>query len=121
MMVSAEFLKDEGDAMGKQDPYLAFEYETKKYRTAVQDDAGKSAKYDDVFLLENVEEQARSGKDVVMQAYDYDMDGDDLLGAANAVSLAAMCADQNVQRHTMDIFLNYKKTGHLVFESKFVF
>ena len=60
-MVQAEFLKDEGDVMGKQDPYLAFEYEGRKFKTAVKDDAGKSAKYDDVFLLEHVEEQARSG------------------------------------------------------------
>lgn len=38
----------------------------------MKDDAGKSASFDDVFLLENVEEQARSGKDLVIQAYDYD-------------------------------------------------
>lgn len=55
-MKQAEFLKDDGDAMGKQDPFLAFEYEGRSFKTAVQDDAGKSATYDDVFLLENVEE-----------------------------------------------------------------
>ena len=86
-------MKDEGDVMGKQDPYLAFEYEGRMFKTSVQDDAGKSAKYDDVFLLDNVEEQARSGLDIVMKAFDHDMDGDDCLGAANAISLTSMCAD----------------------------
>lgn len=55
-LLQAEFLKDEGDALGKQDPFLQFVYETRTYKTAVKDDAGLKATYDDVFLLENVEE-----------------------------------------------------------------
>lgn len=116
-MMAAEFLKDEADAMGKQDPFLAFDYDNRQFKTAVRDDAGTSAKFNDVFLLENVEEQARSGKDLVMQAYDYDTAANDLLGAANGVSLASMCADPTPQRHQLDIFKNFKKTGYLVFES----
>ena len=96
-------------------------YEDFQFKTAVQDDAGKSAKFNDVFVLENVEEQARSGKDLVMQAYDYDALQNDILGEANAVSLVSMCADESSQRHTLDLFKDYKKTGYLVFESRFVF
>lgn len=55
-MISAEFLKDEGDALGKQDPFLSFKYEGKQLKTLVKDDAGKKASFDDVFLLDNVEE-----------------------------------------------------------------
>ena len=41
-------------------------FDERKFKTAVQDDAGKKASYDDVFLLENVVERAQAGKDLVM-------------------------------------------------------
>ena len=56
-----------------------------------------------------------------MKAFDYDTMANDILGTANAVTLTSMCADENVQTHRMDIFKNMKKTGFLVFESKFIF
>ena len=56
-----------------------------------------------------------------MSAYDYDSMGDDILGSANAVTLASMCADTNTQVHKMNIFNNMKKAGFIVFESRFVF
>ena len=92
-MISAEFLKDEGDTLGNQDPFLQFIYEDKPFKTAVQDDAGKKATYNDVFLLENVEEQARGGKDLVMQAFDHDVTASTLLGEASAISLTSMCCN----------------------------
>lgn len=120
-MKAAEFLKDEGDAFGKQDPFLQFIYEDNKYKTDVQDDAGLKASYNDVFLLENVEEQARGGKDLVVQAYDHDVASSDILGEANAISLISMCADLKSQVHKVDIFHNLKKTGSIEFESKFIY
>ena len=45
----------------------------------------------------------------------------DILGTANAVTLASMCADLNPITHRLNIFKDFKKTGHIVFESQFVF
>lgn len=90
-------------------------------KTKVHDNAGKFAKYDDVFLLDNVEEQAKAGNNLIMQAYDHDVGTCDLLGEANPVSLLKMCADEEKHIHKLDIFYEFKKTGFLVFESRFVY
>ena len=52
--------------MGKQDPFLAFTYDFKEYQTAVKDDAGKKASFDDVFILDQVDGEARSGETLVI-------------------------------------------------------
>ena len=82
----AIFLKDEGDLLGKQDPYLAFKYQDKEVRTKVQDGAGKEAKFDDVFILDNIESSAKNGKELVMEAWEYDLDANDLLGICNPLT-----------------------------------
>ena len=46
----------------------------------MQDDAGKSAKYNDVFLLEHVHTHIMDGEELTMQAYDHDVGSSDLLG-----------------------------------------
>lgn len=120
-MVTAEFLKDAGDTLGKQDPFLAFGYDGRQYKTEVKDDAGKSATYDDVFLLENIQEQALSGKELTMQAYDHDVGSSALLGEAVPISLTRMCSSLEPQTHRVDIFHEFKKSGFIVFESRFVF
>jgi len=56
-----------------------------------------------------------------MQAYDHDVGTCDLLGEANPVSLLKMCADEEKHIHKLDIFHEFKKTGFLVFESRFVY
>ena len=53
-MEEANFLKD-GDLIGKQDPYLQFLYDSSLFTTAIQDDAGLHAEFNDIFMLENVE------------------------------------------------------------------
>ena len=45
---SATFLKD-ADMVGKQDPYIKFEYEGKSLKTDVKDDAGKAAEWNETF------------------------------------------------------------------------
>lgn len=96
-------------------------YEGLPFKTAVSDDAGKKATYDDIFLLENVEEQARGGKDLVMQAFDHDIGSSSLLGEACPISLTSMCSGPEPQKHQIDIFHQFKKSGFIVFESKFIF
>jgi len=53
-MEEANFLKDT-DLIGKQDPYIQFIYEDSLFTTAIQDDAGLHAVFNDIFMLENVE------------------------------------------------------------------
>jgi hypothetical protein len=45
----ANFLKDDADFIGKQDPFIKFKYDGNYYETDVQDDAGKHAKWDETF------------------------------------------------------------------------
>lgn len=65
-MKTAEFLKDEADTFGKQDPFIQFIYEGRKLKTEVQDDAGKKASFNDIFVLDNVEEQAKGANSITM-------------------------------------------------------
>lgn len=72
-------------------------------------------------MLENVEEQARSGEELALESFDYDVVGsNDSLGKANPISLVSMCADESAHTHKMDLFKDYKKTGSIVFQSRFV-
>ena len=50
----AHFLKD-SDLVGKQDPFIQFEYDNITFKTEVKDDAGKDALFNDIFLLEHIE------------------------------------------------------------------
>ena len=100
---------------------MQFMYEGKIYKTAVKDDAGLKATYDDVFLLENVEEQARSGKDLVIQACDHDVGCSSLLGEMNALSLTSLCSTEDTKEHLKDIFHNFKKSGFIKFRSRFIY
>lgn len=45
----ANFLKDDADFIGKQDPFIRFAYDGKSYETDVKDNAGKHAKFDETF------------------------------------------------------------------------
>lgn len=59
-MEEANFLQD-SDLIGKQDPYIQFEYDSSKFTTATQEDAGLHAVFNDVFMLENIESQIKEG------------------------------------------------------------
>lgn len=86
MIQSATFLKD-ADTFGKQDPYMQFKYEGKEYKTEVKDDAGKSAKWDDTFMMENILSLAKSNEQLVFEAYDKDIGSSDLLGFTDAIDI----------------------------------
>lgn len=118
-MKEATFLKD-SDMIGKQDPYLQFTYEEIALKTDVQDDAGLHAKFDDQFLLENIELEAKQGLSLVMEAYDKDIASSDLLGKANAISYYKLIVDENVHEWDLDLFQDYKKTGNVKFTTQFI-
>ena len=48
----ANFLKDDGDVIGKQDPFVCFVHDGKKFKTETHQNAGKEARFNDVFRLE---------------------------------------------------------------------
>ena len=53
-MKEATFLKD-SDLVGKQDPYIQFEYDDNTFKIDVQDDAGLKATFNDIFMMEHIE------------------------------------------------------------------
>ena len=120
-MLEAHFFKDSGDDFGKQDPYLAFKCCGQEYRTKVKDDAGKDATFDDVFLVSKVENAAKAGEALIVEARDSDVAVDDVLGTANPLTYQSLCADEAAHAFAVDIFSEYKKAGWIKFETKFIF
>ena len=66
---SAVFLRD-ADLIGKQDPYITFNYEDKTLKTDVKDGAGLNATWNETFQLPNIKNQAAKGGNIIFEAYD---------------------------------------------------
>ena len=92
-LVEASFLKDT-DTFGKQDPYLQFHYDGIDLKTEVKDDAGLQAKFNEQFVLENIDAPAKNGEELVIKAFDKDVGSSDLLGSANPITYIKMVADR---------------------------
>lgn len=86
----------------------------------MQDDAGTHAIFDETFLLDEVEEQVRLGKDLVLVAQEADLTSSDELGAAEPLSLVSLVADREVQRFHVDLYLDCMRTGSLMFTTQFI-
>ena len=85
-ILEANFLKDDGDAFGKQDPYIRFFHNGQMFRTRTQQDAGKHAKFIRVFKLENLEKPVNGNEQITFEAFDEDTTSDDLLAVAHPLS-----------------------------------
>lgn len=103
IIVSARFYKD-ADMVGKQDPYISFMYNGKKVRTDTKDDAGKNAEWNEKFCLTQVQHQVQSGKRFVLEAYDHDVDADDLLGKTKGISYVTLVADEDLKEHELGLY-----------------
>ena len=55
-----------------------------------------------------------------MEAYDKDVASSDKLGSANPISYYKLIKDEEEHLHELDIFLDYKKAGHVKFTTKFI-
>ena len=84
-VLEANFLKDDGDAFGKQDPFVQFVHNAKTLKTKTHQDAGKHAKFDEVFRLDNLEQLVTKNQSITFEAYDEDACGSDLLAKAKPV------------------------------------
>lgn len=117
----ATFLKD-SDLIGKQDPYIQFTYDEEEFKTDIQDDAGLHAKFTDVFVLENIQNQIKEdvAAQLVMKAFDKDVASSDLLGTALATSMINFVQDDKEHEHDFDIWHEFKRTGNMKFTTKFI-
>lgn len=118
-MEEASFLKDE-DFLGKQDPFVQFEYDGVINKTEVQKDAGTQAYFDETFLLDEVQEQVRLGKDLVIVTLDEDLTSSDVLGTAVPLSIVSLVQNREEKTWKVDLFHEYKKTGTITFTTQFI-
>jgi Ca2+-dependent lipid-binding protein len=116
----ATYLKD-ADMFGKQDPFCDFTYGGKKYKTAVQDDAGKKANFNEKFELEDLHENINES--LIVNSYDEDPGSVDFLGAIKPIPIATIVKKTGVIDHGwLDLFdKKGKKAGQLSLASEFIF
>lgn len=114
----ATFLKDL-DMIGKQDPYIQFDYGKRVFKSKVQGDQGLRAKFDDIFTLKNIQNAIESGQKLVLNAYDEDVGSSELLGSMYPMSYVPMVNNLETM-HNIDLFINYKKSGNIKFSTKFL-
>ena len=54
-ILEANFLRDDGDTFGKQDPFARFEHLGEKHRTKTHEDGGRHADFGEVFELGSID------------------------------------------------------------------
>lgn len=54
-IAEANFLRDDGDTFGKQDPFARLTHNGTIFKTATHQDAGKEARFSEKFKLEGLE------------------------------------------------------------------
>ena len=115
-ILEANFLKDDGDAFGKQDPFVKFIYNGKPLRTATHDDAGKHAKFTEVFKLEEVDKPIKENFKIVFEAYDEDPTSDDLLSKTDPIPFSDFIKSDQQQNAKFDLFeeKKHKLAGHVL-------
>lgn len=95
-------------------------YDEAYQKTKVVDDGGKYAKFDETFHLANVFAQIRMEESLIIEAYDKDPVGADLLGTANPLKFCNLCVDENEIEHELEIYdKNYKQAGHVNISTRF--
>ena len=99
----ATFLKD-ADTFGKQDPFIQFKYRDFDLQTDVKDDAGKQAKWDELFQLTQIFEEYKKDSAITFEAYDKDVGGSDLLGCTDPIDIVDIVQNESINEHKMDIY-----------------
>ena len=83
-IIEGTWFKD-ADLFGKQDPYVQWMYGKEKMQSSVKDEAGKEAKWEEKFVLENIREQILNGEEMVLNTYDEDVVFHDFLGGTRPI------------------------------------
>ena len=114
----AKFLKD-ADMFGKQDPFIQFTYDNKVYKTKTQDDAGKHAKFNETFILEDLAKQINNS--LKLDTYDEDPTGVDYLSSITPIKFADLVKTTNVQDFHVDhLDAKNKKAGDISFSTRYI-
>ena len=90
-------------------------------QTSVQDDAGKYAKFDETFILENIREQVLNDEELVLETYDEDVLQHDFLGAARPIWWADLINTEAEVVHTLDLYDKKTKTGTLKIATQYIY
>lgn len=73
-------LTHDADAFGKMDPYVVFDYAGKEWKTKVAENAGKTPKWNQTFLLPVLDSNNAENVRINMVIKDEDLGGSDLVG-----------------------------------------
>ena len=79
---------------------MQFKYRGKDYKTATDEDAGKHAKFTEVFRLEGLDEAVSNSWQLVLEAMDEDPAGADLLAKAKPILVKTMIAQASLGKVT---------------------
>jgi Ca2+-dependent lipid-binding protein len=113
-IAEANFLRDDGDLLGKQDPFARFMHNGVKFQTKTHQDAGKQARFGEVFKLGAIEKAIAQNETLVVETLDEDVVGADSLGAAQGLQYTELIKGTEKQTATYGLLKGEKKTGEVV-------
>ena len=118
-VIDATFNKN-SDLFGNQDPYVRFKYGRGSFETTVKYKAGKYAKWNEKFELNNINRWIENGDSLELEAMEKDVGSSDFLGGSKPLELKGLAASEGVARHDMELFDEDKKQcGRVKFTTEF--
>lgn len=67
---------------------MLFVHNCQTFKTETHQDAGKHAEFDDVFKLVDLDKPVQNNEQIIFEAFDEDVDADDLLGKTEPIPYA---------------------------------
>ena len=107
-IIKANFQDDKGDFIGKQDPYIVFDYKEISYHTNIVDDGGMVGEWNEVFFLDKINEALNDT--LCFRAYDMDHLSSDLLSQTSNLSIASIYQECLDNKHKT-ILKSFKLTN----------
>ena len=91
------------DTFGDQDPYVRFKYGKGYIETTVKYKAGKYAKWNEKFELNNVKRWIENGDKFELEAMEQDIGSSDFLGSIKPIELNELCDWQGLFKHDKEL------------------
>ena len=118
--MSAKFNED-NDSWGKQDPFVQFKYNGRLLKTSTKADAGRRATWNEVFTLDNIHNEIRSGGKLRLEALDDDTLSDDWLGATQPMSFSELVhSSDKVERRLEFVDKRGRECGYVTIQTQFI-
>ena len=70
----------------------------------MKDDAGKHAKWDEMFQLTGIFEEHQNDRAITFEAYDKDIASSDFLGSADPLEFVDLVQDESVKEWSLDLY-----------------